>query len=561
MVPPKSFRVAFPPCSPLVLPSDAVLVSERMAAAGGDLAVSALVSGSTLLCIALQAPRADQVETFARLSSLNKALQRAGAVLWRELCLARWPSSRAFESQPFKWRLFALVRSAADKPRAQRAWRGAPPWRKEDLLLFDGRSQKLMLLLDVFDCDRAVFSARLGFDTSDSYLLDGIVADEDDAAEEFMESHQQLHLSDNAIQAFPRLLLLQADQVNRLDECLVRAVEEWNDDGSEEASSGHKQAPTAQLCVVDAGGNIAVLHLGGASSDRRVGDHFRASYLKTAEDEDEGSPELFAEEAPPASAQRSPLSPPVAKRWQENPSGMLRWARTLSDSSGSGEAGFDCILNVYCLGEAVVVVDMAADGDEPAELGAEEAAPASDEDSDVSAGEEAVREVAADRDKRLQRLRDALRAHDAERALLSRALAECMENRTDGARAGGNDDDLADFLSDGDVQASPRRSNSSQRSHTTLSDTDTSSDGTESAPTEKMRLSLASLSLGWIPAGDVGAALLRSKREAFAVEHKLPITEIDDERELSEGEEDAVKEAEAAHFWAKLDAQMPWYRR
>lgn len=73
-----------------------------------------------------------------------------------------------------------------------------------------------------------------------------------------------------------------------------------------------------------------------------------------------------------------------------------------------------------------------------------------------------------------------------------------------------------------------------------------------------MRLALASLSIGWLPAQDVGAAVLRCRREAWAAQHNLPFTEIDDERELSEGEEDAVLEAEAKHLWEQLDAQMPW---
>ena len=73
-----------------------------------------------------------------------------------------------------------------------------------------------------------------------------------------------------------------------------------------------------------------------------------------------------------------------------------------------------------------------------------------------------------------------------------------------------------------------------------------------------MRLALASLSLGWLPAEDVGAALLRRRREAWATEHNLPFTEIDDEHELSDDEEDAVREAEAKHLWEQLDAQMPW---
>ena len=359
--------------------------------------------------------------------------------------------------------------------------------------------------------------------------MDGIVADDEEAAEEFAEAHQYLHVTADTLPSFPqRLLMLLSRGLNQLDDgvCMLQDAEDlelWGKEG---------QAPwmTAQLCLMLAPDKITILHLGAPTCDSDVSGCDLYAL---------GEPEL---------------------PWQELPFGMLRWARTIvaGEPGHRSGPGLDVILNLYCLGTKVV------DG-AVADVAKAHAAPTAAQDlsselpeSDVSGGEEAVHEVAEARQKRLQRLRDAIRTLDAERAVLHRQLNECMAG-SGGAR--GNDSDLDDVAdaedSDLDLAPSPRCSNSSQQTHTTASDTPSDSAG-GGVLTKCMRLALASLSVGWLPADGVGEALLRRRREAWAAQHNVPFTEIDDERELSEGEEDAVLEAEAERLWDQLVARMPW---
>ena len=507
------------------------------------IAASALADTHTLLSVTLQTPPEMQVVTLSCLASLSKAVRLASMPVWRELCAARWPSSNSLAdldiNQPRAWRAFALARSTAgeESPSAiQRAWVGAAQW-NNDLAPFFAQ-QKPLLLLDVFvQQETAIFSARLSANELDNLLhfsvpgcVDGIVADDEEAAEEFAEAHQYLHVTADTLPSFPqRLLMLLSRGLNQLDDGVwvlqdAEDLELWSKEG---------QAPliTAQLCLMLAPDKITILHLGAPTCDSDVsGCNLYAL----------GEPEL---------------------PWQELPFGMLRWARTIvaGEPGHRSGPGLDVILNLYCLGTKVV------DG-AVADVAKAHAAPTAAQDlsselpeSDVSGGEEAVHEVAEARQKRLQRLRDAIRTLDAERAVLHRQLNECM---TGSGGAGGNDSDLDDVAdeekdSDLDLAPSPRCSDSSQQTRTTASDASSDSAG-GGVLTKCMRLALASLSVGWLPADGVGEALLRRRREAWATRHDLPFTELDDERELSEGEEDAVLKAEAEHLWDQLDALMPW---
>ena len=527
---------------------------------------SALAANGTLLRVLVHIPTAQQLVTLARVSCLNKAAHRVSQLVWRELCLARWPSSAALVSvcQPRAWRALALAGSvgqlpclAALQPRTEP---GNVLWSSEDLLPFFERGQP-MLLLEVFVRDVVCFSARLSANQDDNVLrfsadpglVDGIIANDDEPAEDFAELHQQLHLrGNNTLQPFPqRLLLLHCQAKNLLDEavCLINDdLDVWNGGEVEErlALSGAQTAITAQLCIMKADGAVAVLHLSDVTQDRHVHGHSCHDSAFVHDDD---------------------------AYWQEQPSGMLRWARTFGGSAVGelqGNPGFDVCLNVYCLSEAIdeaeaeeaeaatlnVILTGNAGGSLPAEHTSTPASSCSSKsESDVSAGEDAVREVATDRREHLERLRDALRANDAERAVLTRQLTEYMEGRSGGPGCKRNDLHL-EYLAKADVVPSPRVSDSSQHTQTTASESSDCPDG-GIEPTALMRLAFASLSLGWIPAGDVGAELLCSRRKKWVARH-APHDLVDDEREMSDGEEEAVQNAEAAHFWAQLDARMPW---
>ena len=512
---------------------------------GPSRAGSALAAEGTLLSITLHAPPAEQVALLSRLSCLSTAVQRAAQPVWRELCFARWPSSRALVdvTQPRAWRALALARSADEVPRLKRRVLLGAPWKSEDLLPFVSEKQPL-LLLDVSVSEGVLFSARLSSGENDCVLrfsdapcqADGIIADDDEPADEFAEAHQQLHLiGGNSLPSFPqRLLLLHSSATNELPEpvCLIdNELDVWNGDAEDDAevrSGSQDVLINAQLCVVHLDGKVAVLDLGYPTPDRDVPAIF-------------GSDDEADDSAP--------------RYWEKKPCGVLRWARTFA-ACGSGrrsDAGFDAILNLYC--RSTLMDDEGEAAEAPPALEGQPAAPGAaassshescEPESDVSAGDEAVRQVAAERLERLQRLRDALRAHDAERAVLSRQLAECLEGSADGEHPR----DLLGDIELAELVPSPRRSDSSQHTQTTASE---ASSGPQGAPTKHMRLALASLSLGWLPAGDIGAELMR---EAWAAEHELLLSEVDDERELTESEEKAVQDAEAAHF----DAKMPWLR-
>ena len=110
----------------------------------------------TLLSVTLHTPPEVQVVTLSCLASVSKAVRLASMPVWRELCVARWPSSNALAdldiSQPRAWRAFAFARSTAQSEESlnvmQRAWVGAAQW-KDDLRPFFAQ-RKLLLLLDVF---------------------------------------------------------------------------------------------------------------------------------------------------------------------------------------------------------------------------------------------------------------------------------------------------------------------------------------------------------------------------------------------------------------------------
>ena len=515
------------------------------------LAVRALTADDTLLFIALSTSPAEQVATLVRLSCLSKAVRAASLTAWRDLCFSRWPScgSLAGVREPRAWRALALARSAAEVPSllAQQQHRrfAVQAWKRDDLAPFIlyGHMEPL-LLLDVSCEDTFIFSGRLGGGDSLLELTDeerdgGIVADDFDEAEEYTDAHQRLHLApdSDAMPSFPeRLLLLHTQSDNDLEKdiCLEDSdLDAWDggsDDDDEVVSS--EGAITAELCVIQVNGEIAVLHLGAATRDRNVHDHFRDD----------------------------PCIYEYGKRRQ--PSGMLRWARTFEGVSW--RPGFDVILNVYCLSES-----NEEDGDVQAAM---ERAPrflslSSESESDMSAGkearkeaareeaarEEAVRKVAADRLERQRRLRETLGALDAERAVVARQLADCSDGPPGRDH---HDKDIGDVAAAGTVP-SPRVSGSSQHTQVTASD---SEPDCRIKPSSEMRLALASLSIGWIPAGNVGAATVRSMRAESAAQDGLRFDEIeiDDEREMSDGEEHAVQEVEAAYFWQQLDARMPW---
>ena len=82
------------------------------------IAASALADSRTLLSVTLQTPPEVQVVTLSCLASLSKAVRLASMPVWRELCVARWPSSNSLAdldiNQPRAWRAFALARSTAE---------------------------------------------------------------------------------------------------------------------------------------------------------------------------------------------------------------------------------------------------------------------------------------------------------------------------------------------------------------------------------------------------------------------------------------------------------------
>ena len=428
-------------------------------------AARALADSRTLLSVTLQTPPEEQVVALTCLASLSRAVRLASMPVWRKLCLGRWPSSNSLEDltkiTPPAWRAFALARSAAESEEApgatQRTRAGAARW-KDDLKPFFAR-KKPLLLLDVFvEQETAIFSAQLSANRLDSLLrfaaacVDGIIADDEEAAEEFADAHQYLHLTADTLPSFPqRLLMLLSRGMNQLEVgvCMLQDdddLELWNTEG---------QAPwmTAQLCLMLAPDKIAVLHLGAPTCDSDVSGC---------------DLEVLGEPAQP---------------WQELPFGMLRWARTFvaGDPGHRSGQGFDVILNLYCLGTSAEdygeAVDVANAHEHAAPVAMQNSSPKSPE-SDVSGGEAVVHEVAEARQRRLQRLVDALRTLDAERAVLQRQLNECA---LASGGAGGHDSDLDDVAaaedSDPDLAPSPRRSDSSQRTRTTASSTSSDSGG------------------------------------------------------------------------------------
>ena len=508
----------------------------------GSAAASALADSRTLLSVTLQTPSAEQTFTLSCLACVSKAVRRASMPVWRELCVARWPSSDTVHvNEPSAWRAFALARSAAESEETPSVMKlmqfGAAIWKQDDLKPFL-RHSKPVILLDVFLDDSAIFSAWLGngddlrsFPFEDYGVQDdGLAADDDDQAEEFADAHLQLHATADKLPSFSeRLVFVRVQGGNCLDSdvCLIQ------DDQDLELWFEEAQAPsiTAQLCLMLTPHKIAVMHLGAPTCLSDVTDQGR---------------DLDA-------------------------SGTLRWARTIvAGESGRSSPGLDVIINLCCVNceddtdAGVAEADLADSDSESSESDADEpherAAPTSmritssgseSSESDATAGEEAVRDAA---EARLNRLRQALRDNKAEQAVIVRQIKECMNVCTGGE--GGHDSDFA-AESDSDLVATPHHSNSSQHSLTTASGTSSDSAG-GIAPSKCMRLELASLSLGWLPC-NAGEEHLRSRRDEWAREHDFLLHEVSDDFEDSCFEDDeGAHEAEAAEFWGQIEALVPW---
>jgi hypothetical protein len=347
---------------------------------------------------------------------------------------------------PAAWCAYALVRARADAEDAAKTPPLSPPRRSlfprpealQPLLC----GAKLLLLLDVFDsAGDVVFSARLDapmaeeLDACDAdtacasevpYEGSQLLLDAADAAEEFAELRRALHAPADAAPAAPApapadaasLLLFHCEGANAQPDDVAFANEGADDadSGSGEAEGGAVTPLSAVLCAVRADGRVAVLRLGLATADADVEAHFRFGIAPAHHDGDGGEEALA-------------------------PVRVLRWARTFSQRSGADEddraynnvwasppraaapsapRGADVLLNIYCTRADDDEEEEEADEDAEEEAVAAAAAAAAvaanescGSDSDVSAGEAAVRDVAAARAAHLARLRDALRANAA----------------------------------------------------------------------------------------------------------------------------------------------------